>query len=216
LIVPVLAIAGWGVRNEALHLRTSDRAAETFVYGSWPELYDAWKIRYVNPQAAATLRQIDHEAATLNTEPANGIALIADRMGRDPVRYIAWYALQKPYLLWDWNIRLGAGDVNYLDTQNSPLEDNAMLHASSVVQRFLNPLFFALALLGAIVSVRDKIGLPVALFFFYVTAIYVVLQAEPRYSTPFKFAEILLAIAFLAWVQRALEKRTLARKALST
>jgi hypothetical protein len=210
LLVSILVMAGWGLRNHLLHLNTSERAEQTLVYGSWPDLYDVYRHRYVDAKAASTMQQINQETAITYADPAQGLRTMLHRMAGDPARYIVWYALQKPFLLWDWNIQLGAGDVNYLDTQRSPLETNPTLRAICVLQRLLNPLLFALALLGIALSLRDERGLPLALFFFYVTAIYTVLQPEPRYSTPFRFAEILLAVAVFAWGQRALNERSTA------
>ena len=207
----LVAIAGWNLRNEMQGVSGSDRAALTFVVGSWPDYYSAWKYHLVDPSAQAVMEKAGAETHALVVDPKSGLAAIWGRMAAEPWRYFTWYTLEKPFLLWDWNIRLGAGGVNYLDTINSPLDTSAFFRVTSNLLRSLNPLVFWLAVVGVMVSLRDALGFPIAMFFVYVTLVHIVFQAEPRYSIPYKSVEILLVAKTLVsgwqlWLARGLKE----------
>jgi hypothetical protein len=198
LAVSLIGVAGWSIRNHTQEVSSFDRGAQTIVYGSWPDYDLVWKYQFVDPDALRIMRQSADEADAIVVSPKAGLMMIWERIAAEPWRYLGWYALKKPYLLWDWNILIGAGGVDYLETRNSPLETSPLLRATSAAQRLMNPLVLALALLGAILGVREKLGFPIAAFFFYITLVHIVFQAEPRYSIPYKSVEILLAVRCLA------------------
>ena len=205
--VSLLAIGGWFARNQMYGISSLDRAAQNFVVGSWPDYDHSWKYQRVDPDARRVLDQSGKETEELISRPGAGLQAIFARMSSDYPRYLAWYLLRKPYLLWDWNIRIGAGGVNSLETKNSPLDTSIMLRTTSAALEWGNPVFFGLAVLGAILGLREKYGYPIAAFFCYVTVLHAVLQAEPRYSIPYKFAEALLVANALAHVIAALRNR---------
>src|SRR5688572_23486241 len=114
-------------------------------------------------------------------------------MSPQPGSYLRWYLLQKPYLLWDWDIRIGIGDIYFHRVRNSPFEDNVLLHAVKQGMKALNPLLSLLALIGALLVLRDHHRNPharpsiaamlVAACAVYLTAVHMGFQAEPRYAT---------------------------------
>jgi hypothetical protein len=201
-----VAVAGWEARNHFEHAQGSVRAAQTLVLGSWPESHEAWKYQLVDPHQRAIWNHIGDEMNLIDENPRQGLAAIVDRMSADPGHYAVWYLLQKPCWLWDWDIRFGAGGVNYLDTVNSPLDRSALLHAIQSLQQFGNPALVALAVLGIFFLGRSPYGVPLAIFFVYATAIHDILQAEPRYSIPYKSVEILLAVGAVAFGWQALSR----------
>jgi hypothetical protein len=206
LLLPLLAWAGWAWRDAHVTAPdTTGRGALNFVQGSWPELYDAWKNSRVDPNAAFTMAQMDAEAAVLQQQPGNGLAIIAHRMASAPGKYLRWYALEKPFLLWDWDVRVGAGGIYVNAIENSPFERNPVLRLLCSGLRMINPLLFVLALVGAVLVARRALqrtdmGAPVltALAFVYFTAIHDVFQAEPRYSIAYRPVEMLLVAVALA------------------
>jgi hypothetical protein len=134
--------------------------------------------------------------------------VLGQRLSLDPSGYTRWYLLEKPYLLWDWDIRLGWGDVHFLPVGETPMEKHPILRGSHQTLKLLNPVLFALSL-GAIAIVtlflaRGKevtfAGLLVAGFVVYVTALHTILQAEPRYSIPYRPEQMILAAAMLAFL----------------
>ena len=196
--------AAWAVRNHSLPTATSStgRALMNFVQGSWPEYHRAIHIGRT-PQEAAIADLINQQVAVTVDHPAAGFAQIGQRLAGDPARYLQWYLLQKPYLLWDWRIRVGAGGPDGIEVAplaHSPYRFIPLLGLSLDVYRALNPLVFVLALLGILWTARRWAEHTPALVFsaitaVYATVVYSVLQAEPRYSIPYRPLEIVLAFA---------------------
>lgn len=206
--VSLLAVGGWGLRNHMQHIHSLDRGVQTFIYGSWPDYNLAWKFQRVDTDARNTVERANKEVAEFVDKPDEGVAAVYARMRGEPLRYLIWYVFRKPYLLWDWNIQVGAGGVNYLETQNSPLEKNSSLWAVSGTLKLANPILFGLAVLGALLALRTRYGFIVGTLFFYVTAIHTLFEADPRYSIPYKFAEMLLAANCVSHI----DKLRMARK----
>jgi hypothetical protein len=132
-------------------------------------------------------------------------------MREDPIFYLRWYLLEKPYSLWDWSIHIGAGDIEFLPSTHSPYQVVPILVASKWVYRALNPFIFFLAFVSLICMVVRKPRAPtetslclklVATFAIYVTLLHAALDAEPRYSIPYRPEEILLAASAAACLAR--------------
>jgi 4-amino-4-deoxy-L-arabinose transferase-like glycosyltransferase len=205
LLLPfVLAPLAWGLRNADADggMGTFEHVAETFVVGSWPQFYKAYNSRFNNEISTQIMQSESEEQTVLVRDPSRGLAMIAARMAQDPNYYLDWYLLVKPYLFWDWAVRIGAGDIYALKTENSPFDRYPILRGVKNVASAINPFIFILSIYAMLIVVwrcmfrgEQQSIMPVvpAALLVYVTAIYVLLQAEPRYSIPFKPIEILLA-----------------------
>jgi 4-amino-4-deoxy-L-arabinose transferase-like glycosyltransferase len=213
LVSFALLPAAWAVRNATLATGAGslERLEQNFVEGSWPEYHDAYNRRSVDPIARAFMSEIASETQALAAVPAEGLERIGERLASHPWSYARWYLLEKPYLLWGWRIRIGAGDVSYLSTQHSPFQRIPLLKLVKQVCRLSNPFLFALAAFAAfaalIASWRRQVPQPLlftALLAVYLTAVHVVLQAEPRYAIPYRPEEFLLAATALAWIAAAI------------
>ncbi|HEY2395392.1 MAG TPA: hypothetical protein VGH81_05325 [Rudaea sp.] len=210
----LLAPAVWTIRN-AVSVRDSGtlhRAEENFVQGSWPEFLTAFNSQRDNDISRRIVDAVNTEAQQLKGSFAAGLVEIEARMAQDPRYYAAWYVARKPYLLWDWSIRVGAGDIYFLPVQHSPFEKIPVLSTVRAALRWANPLIFALAaacsftILG-LSLLRRKGSAPAllaGLLLLYLTSVHVVLQAEPRYSIPYRPEEILLALTAAAWLSERL------------
>lgn len=205
LAIVLLAAGGWWLRNASHGIRGDERAAMNLVQGSWPEYHAAWRAQRRDPAAAATVRMIDAEIRSMAEGDS---APMRRRLLADPGRYAAWYLVGKPWLLWEWDIRLGAGGVNTLDVRESPLESGA-LGMLVALQRWVNPLLVLLALAGGVLSLRTP-GATVAWFVAYITVVHVVFQAEPRYAIAYRAELLLLAAAAMAWLEGAWRARAAA------
>jgi hypothetical protein len=179
------------------------RLAANLVQGSWP-LYHAARNDALlgKPIPIAIMRQIDDDARLMDRDPAAGLARLGTRMARDPAGYAAWYALRKPWLLWEWNIRVGIGGPYFLVVRNSPLEREPVLHAITSAYRIATPLLALLMAVGVvaigIVAVRGRApsaALATALLVVYLTAVHAILQSEPRYANAYRGFEALMAVA---------------------
>jgi hypothetical protein len=192
---------GWGLRNAQLPAadNSSGRALLNAVQGSWPEYHASYLASVMGDRSAIQIQaNIGHEYDVLRTSTAAGLQLVSSRMRQRPLRYLAWYA-SKPALLWDWSIRIGKGNIYVYATSHSILDEQPILRAIVAMCWALNPLIMLLALAGAvIVWVKRRepspVPLAVALLAGYVTLVYSLLQAEPRYSIPFRGIELILAI----------------------
>jgi 4-amino-4-deoxy-L-arabinose transferase-like glycosyltransferase len=219
LCIGALVLPGtWAVRNMQITApaegqTSTDRALMNLVQGSWPTYHTAWQEKiHHNPKGLPTLNAIGAEYTLLRSSPRAGIDTIAHRLRADPWHYVAWYALEKPWLLWDWRIRIGRGDIYVFPTLNSPFDTQPAMRALVSVCHTINPLLAALALLCLLVTVVRRwrghstqsngqpaleatLGLLV-----FITLVYSVLQSEPRYSIPFRSFEMLLAMTACSWI----------------
>jgi hypothetical protein len=214
-------VAGaWELRNAGLGggAGAAQRAQTNFVQGSWPLYHSALNDRFDNEIAAAYFGQVEEEVRDMHANPRAGLAEVGARLRASPGEYLRWYLLEKPWLLWDWSVRVGWGDVYFLQTQRSPFERVPVLHALHAGAKALNPIVFALALaaafysLGSLRRLRSRspaalARLQVALLCCYVTAVHVVLQAEPRYAVAYRPLELLLAVSALALAVDAWHRR---------
>lgn len=213
----IIVVGAWSLASpENTSGRTSThRATINLVQGSWPIYHAAWQARDHHDEARQILDAIHAEIDVFSDSPQDGVKAIGQRLSRDPIGYARWYLLEKPYLLWDWDIRLGWGGAHFLPVGETPLEKHSVLRGSYLALKFLNPLFFSLSL-GAITVVISSLfkgkqmnftGLSVAAFAIYVTALHTLLQAEPRYSIAYRPEQMILAAAMLSFLWNQVRPR---------
>lgn len=208
LLVSLIAVAGWDMRNSVQSAAGDGRAWQNLVQGAWPGYHDpaTWW-----PSTAAereTRASIEAEMDTIMEDHAAGLRRLGTRLAGDPGTYAAWYLLKKPYLLWEWDIRMGLGGIYTLGVLHSPLE-HGILGRSTAALSMLNPILFVLAVGFAVVGFKQGGAASMAaLFFLYITAVHVVFQAEPRYAIAYRPVEMILiaaALARLAGISRVLD-----------
>ncbi|MDH5831317.1 hypothetical protein QFW80_12410 [Luteimonas sp. M1R5S18] len=214
LLLPVAwAVRGMQIEQAGTVTSTSSgRASQNLIQGSWPEYHDSWRACiYGDPGACEVQKRINDEIALLHATPAAGLRGALSRMQADPLKYARWYAT-KPYLLWDWSIRIGQGDVFVSPATASAYRTNAFYRASSAIAYALNPwLFFLAAAFCFGVALRWRLVVPdavaLAAFLLYVTGVYWVFQSEPRYSIPFRSLELIAAVGALMAASSSLQAR---------
>lgn len=204
LVLPgAWAVRGLELEQDATVTTTSSgRASQNLIQGSWPEYHDSWRACiHGDPGACEVQKRINGEITLLHATPAAGVREAVSRMQADPLKYARWYGA-KPFLLWDWSIRMGEGDVFVYPAIESAYRANAVYRASSAIAYTLNPWLFVLAAafcagvaLGWRVAVPEAVAL--AAFLLYVTGVFWVFQSEPRYSIPFRSLQLLAAVAAL-------------------
>jgi hypothetical protein len=198
LILPT----AWMTRNALLPPSPTNsstgRALNNFIVGSWPTFPQIYQAAMKNDAVSvAALKSIALETTLIQSDPRAGVAEFMQRMRNHPFEYARWY-LSKPALLWDWDIRIGQGDIYVYPTRNSPFKDNALYRTVIAVCHALNTLLFLLMVAGGIVALWPRQLVPrslvaATLLLAFVTAVYSLLQAEPRYAIPYRPLEILLA-----------------------
>lgn len=203
LVVAALTVSvPWAIRNAMLvsgGTSSSERAMLNLVQGSWPDMHNAYQAKANKaPDAGALMAPIGQESDLVQADPMAGLTHMGRRIASHPGTYMRWY-LSKPALLWDWSIRVGQGDIYVFPTRNSPFETNTLYRIVAAICRALNPWLFMLAIAGCLLALLPKHQAQperaaAALMLIFVTLVYTVLQAEPRYSVPFRGLEIALAI----------------------
>jgi hypothetical protein len=215
----MLLPCAWAIRNIQIPVgattsSANDRALQNLVQGAWPDYHAAWKASLGGDEdGKKKLKSIDEEYQGLRTDLPMGARAIFHRLAEHPLRSAAWYVIEKPFLLWGWDIRIGEGDVYVFPTNSSPFQTNPLMRTWESLCRGLN-LPLGLLAFGSFWLIRSRAGSrnPAALVMLllgYVTLLYSVLQAEPRYSIAFRSFEILLGTSAAYWAT------TLSRNALS-
>lgn len=211
LLMPIM----WQIRNAQLPSTGHDasgRALLNLVQGSWPEYHSSWRAHVIHhlPDTDHVQQKIEEEYNVMRDNFAHGLGAMYSRMAQAPFRYLAWYA-SKPAHLWGWSIQIGAGDIYANPTLNSPFISNPVLRVLAAACEALNPILAALAGVGCLSTLCNSRRIPVillaiSLITLYVTAVYSLLQAEPRYAIPFRGIEILLACyglrAIVEWINK--------------
>lgn len=227
LIFPLL----WSVRNSQIppaadFSSSTDRALINLAQGAWPGYHSAWRASFFGDAAEKASAKVvsdgyEREFDELKKSPIHGLGLIIGRMDDDPWHYAYWYLLEKPHLLWDWDIRIGQGDIYVYPTRNSPFDSNAcwiavyaLCHAVNLLMTLLSlaSVFFAWSRKSPFFTIRPAPFARGALasvicLISFVTVVYTVLQAEPRYSIPFRPFEMLLATTTLCGSYRLWKRR---------
>lgn len=215
-LVPVVALA---LRNAPLQSTatgsSTGRAAINLVQGAWPQYHDAHRtFRTGHPVAVAIMDEIAIETGLLLRDPKQGFARILRRFGNDPRGYAWWYVGRKPWLLWDWDVRIGAGAFYVLEVERSPFDTSRLLHALATGMRLANPVMSALALAGMVGLLffgwRRGAWVPAAAtgaLASYFTLMHMLLQAEPRYATAYRGIEVVVVATVLASLAHALRRR---------
>lgn len=220
----------WMVRNAAVVIpvagsSSTDRALQNFAQGSRPDFQTAWRDSVLGDEdakakAKVVFQHMDDDYAQLRSSPLHGLGAMLQRFSRHPLQFARWYLIQKPALLWGWSIEIGQGDIFVFPTKNAPFQVQPMWIALAAICHAANTLLMLLALaaflfawvqwgrlrLRSLTAGRAALASTLLLVAF-VTFVYSVLQAEPRYSIPFRPLEILLASTALygiaAWWQSA-------------
>ncbi|MBT2143285.1 MULTISPECIES: glycosyltransferase family 39 protein [unclassified Rhodanobacter] len=240
LAVGALLLPGaWAIRNTQIPAPTAgnsskDRALQNFAQGAWPNFHDAYRDSIfgdaiTQAHARDTLHTVDEEYAALRDSPMDGAKTIMRRFGQHPWRYAAWYLLEKPQELWGWGVVIGQGDIYVYPTRNAPFQISPPWIALAAVCHALNPLLMLLALasllapwlrrhsvLGQGMQAGHTSLISVTCLLTFATLVYTTLQAEPRYSIPFRTFEMLLAVTTLCGITTWLQHKHASEQATVT
>ncbi|HET6432109.1 hypothetical protein [Dyella sp.] len=208
LLGATLLPAAWICRNATLpagqspqRQSSSQRALMNLDQGAWPEYHAAFH-GSINgdQQSIVTMNKMGQEIALLTADTPRGLQQVLARLARTPWQSLAWYA-RKPALLWDWDIRIGQGDIYTYPTRHSPFVESASWRAIEALCHALNPFLLLAMIGGGVAALVTRRGAPpavqlVSLLLVWVTLVHTALQAEPRYAEPYRPIQILLAAWF--------------------
>ena len=199
-LLPWLLWSARGYFNvPANSLSSSNRALDNFIIGSHHDFYEYWRANPRDPQNPATLDQKRVDGSWLAFLP-----IIWDRVEREPAHYLKWYLIDKPVLLWSWNLLVGQGDVYVYPVTTSWFKSSMIGSSIHFLMGVLHWPAFVFAISGLFFLAackQGKPGLDVMMLYavsLYVSAVYVVFQSEPRYSIPLR-PEMYLCASFALW-----------------
>ncbi|MFC1577561.1 ArnT family glycosyltransferase [Thermodesulfobacteriota bacterium] len=207
LVTFMLPFVLWSVRGHLNVPSTSsssaDRALTNFIIGTHHDFFDIWQ---ANPRDPNSPAEIDKKA--VNGSWAKFVRILSQRISASPGHYAKWYFYDKPRLLWSWNILIGQGDIYVYPVITSwfiTCKSASLVH---LIMKSIHWWLFFLATLGVIFIFKkirhpqDEMAIAVYVMLVYVSAVYVILQAEPRYSIPLRPAMYLCAMFGLWQISR--------------
>lgn len=177
---------------------SSDRVFWNFIIGMHSDYHRIWRNNPRDPNNPADVdkRNFDGSYRLLRE------ALWA-RVKERPGHYVAWYFFRKPVQLWSWDILTGQGDIYVYPVQSTLYFSSWIASLTESLMKSLHYWLFGAALLGWLFLRRDnneasRVALAcLYAVLVYVSAVYVVLQSEPRYSVPLRPEMYICAVYFL-------------------
>ena len=203
VVVFALFPSAWMMRS-ALSLqpdssRGGHRALATFSHGTYPGfIYESVDYKYY-PYDEDPLQP------AFGASVGRFVDIFSERFAKRPMRYVSWYALEKPYYFWSWdNLQskrgtheeMGRGDVYVYPVKTSWYYESVIGRASRGIMWLMHPLLLLIALGGIpllfvaykrrlLVNINVSQWTVFALLFYY-TALYTAFYPLPRYSVPLR------------------------------
>jgi len=168
----------------------------TLVAGFYPNLV------YKNPQFYGYPYR-DPEAPDINQDTKKALAQLWEWSKQEPGKYLSWFLVGKPLVLWQWKTIQGDGTVFIYPVEKSVFRDNGLFIGMAALYQFVYPLMLILMLIGAIVALyqrKDFLMLTATAIIVYFVLIHIAFFSLPRYSIPLRPLMLLLngfALQFL-------------------
>jgi 4-amino-4-deoxy-L-arabinose transferase-like glycosyltransferase len=199
LITFMLPFLLWSLRGHLNVPSTSqssaDRALTNFIIGAHHDFYDIWRANIRDPNNPA---EIDKRA--VKGSWLKFVGILSQRISDSPGHYAKWYLYDKPKLLWSWNILVGQGDIYIYPVITSWFNTSKSAFWLHLIMKSIHGWLVLIGILGVIFIFKkirrpeDEMIAAVYVMVVYVSAVYVILQAEPRYSIPLRPAMYLCAM----------------------
>jgi 4-amino-4-deoxy-L-arabinose transferase-like glycosyltransferase len=207
LSLALLPSGAWAVRNavQPLARTSSERVTASISHGSYPGMV------FHDPRHLGFPYREDPEQPAFGASWAGLRAVLGRRVAAEPLRYAAWYLLEKPLWLWRWSMVQGR-DVYVYEVANSPYDSQPVVQATHTAMRWLHLPVMLLAAATAVVALLWRRSVPwqlraMAGVAALGTLAYVPVIPDPRYLQPLRPILFVLAaaggVAASAWcVQR--------------
>ncbi len=211
LIVFFVIAGAWSLRNmisvQSGQPSGSSRLFTNMVIGSHSDFYDIWRANTRDPENPAT-----KDFKTLNGSYSAFTRLLLGRVIQDPGHYAKWYLIDKPILLWSWNILIGKGDIFVYPVKVSLYDNSTIALATFLIMKSTHYFLFGFAVLGIMFLFKNTNSIshiPIFLYIIliYISAVYVVTQSEPRYSIPMRPEMYLCAVFFISKIVEYLKSK---------
>lgn len=163
-----------------------------FYQGHYPGLmYDN------RPETFAYSYRFDPRVAEISASFGAVWAEMRHYFQKDPVEYIAWYFVGKPFLLLNWDLFEGSGDVFIYPIIRTPYTEFTLFKVTHAFMRYLHEDLVLLAILGSLAAwlPRSWVGMSdsqrfmarsLSALFVYFVLVHCILKPEARYSIPMR------------------------------
>ncbi len=170
----------------------SDRAVVTMSHGAYPGFI------YKNPNYWGIPYREDPLQPVFGSSFTNFSKILWSRVKDEPIRYIGWYFIGKPYYLWNWNIIQGTGDIYINPVKTDLFMESWILASVKKVMALLHPLLLFLTLCSIpMVLIRIRMPRKIESYLMnvtlmplvvciYFTIICAIFAPWPRYSIPLR------------------------------
>ncbi len=177
---------------------SSNRLFKNLVIGSHSDFFDIYRANPRDPKNPAT-----KDLKILNKSYSAFTGLLLKRFIQNPGHYAKWYLIDKPILLWSWDILIGQGDIFVYPVKVSFYDKSKIASATHLTMMSIHYWLFGFAIMGGILLFKSINSMPHTPIFLYITliyvsAVYVVTQSEPRYSIPLRPEMYLCAVFFIS------------------
>lgn len=190
----LVVMCSWGIRNWNATGQWSDSrlAVESLQHGSYP-----WLMYENDPDTYGVPYREDPNYESATQDLGSAVGEIFRKTSEQPARYLSWYALGKPVMLWQWHLLSETGDIFIYPVDQSPYYRLAPFQVTHWLMKHLHwPAVVLAALASFLVFVvptggwlgpeRVKSARLVALLLIYMTALHMVAAPYPRYSIPIR------------------------------
>lgn len=193
----------WSLRNAGLPPESrggGDRLLATAIHGSYPGFV------YRDPRLRYYAYREDPRFREMLQSHRDFARVMSERIRERPLRYLLWYAVEKPITLWTWNMLQGVDDVYVYPLDRYGFAEQPLLDGIRIAMKGLHPLILLVALAGIPVfasrqralredRVRGPMPRLLLLLFGYWTFLYTLTAPWPRYAIPLR-PELFLWVAF--------------------
>ncbi|HRF44093.1 MAG TPA: glycosyltransferase family 39 protein [Candidatus Competibacteraceae bacterium] len=184
----------WTARNLHTLGKASDESLMigTLHHGMYPDfLYND------DPKTFAYPYRYDPESARIAQSIHSVVSEIGHRLQAEPARYLKWFLIGKPLMLWSWNLTESIGGPFVYPVRSTPYASLPYFRWSYQLMEGLHWLLVALAALGSVLVwlPRRWLGLAdpalltartIALLLLFYVALHMVGAPFPRYSVPMR------------------------------
>jgi hypothetical protein len=166
---------------------STNRALINFIIGAHHDFFDIWRADPRDPVNPAKIDINEVEGSWLKF-----LTILAPRILDNPGRYARWYLYEKPKILWSWDILIGDGDVYIYEVRTSWFQTSGFASTIHSIMKSIHWWLLLLSILGGLFLHKywhGQSGELINLIYvcaIYVSAVYIVLQSEPRYSIPLR------------------------------
>ncbi len=212
--LPVLIVVlGWSLRNavsvEEVGTTSSGRLLTNLIIGMHSDFHQIWRENPRDPLNPATV----DEQKIAGSYSAFAQTL-AGYFSESPLGMSRWYLIEKPITLWSWNILVGQGDIYVYPVFYSLYDTSSLARVTYSLMYSLHFWLLGLALMAPLLYRRDagrsEVLVVNAVYWptVFISAVYVMTQAEPRYSVILRPEMYVLATASLARLAHLVRSRS--------